>query len=45
MTIEGINKYGMAATEETAMCVWFEANKGQQVKKQDHFALHMLTKG
>jgi uncharacterized protein YodC (DUF2158 family) len=38
MTIEGIGKYGMAATDDSAKCVWFEKTK----RMEDVFALPLL---
>ena len=38
MTIEGIAKYGVAATHETANCVWFEKTS----RKTGLFELHAL---
>jgi uncharacterized protein YodC (DUF2158 family) len=38
MTIEGIGKYGMAATDDSAKCVWFEKTN----RKEGIFALPLL---
>lgn len=38
MTIEGIGKYGMASTNERALCVWFDGKK----RLQEIFELHSL---
>ena len=40
MTIDGIDKYGMGATHDSANCVWFEGTK----RKQAVFELITLTK-
>lgn len=40
MTIKGIGKYGFAATEDTALCVWFE----KTTKKEETFELATLEK-
>ena len=44
MTVDGVGKYGMGATQDSVLCVWFEAVKGQQVKKTDTFGPHLLVK-
>jgi uncharacterized protein YodC (DUF2158 family) len=40
MTIEGIGKYGLAATHEQAKCVWFEGTN----RKAGVFDLQTLSK-
>ncbi len=40
MTIKGIGKYGFAATEETALCVWFD----KTTRKEETFELATLCK-
>jgi len=44
MTVEGTGKYGMAATEDTVKCVWFETTKGQHAKKEGTFPPALLVK-
>jgi hypothetical protein len=41
MTVKGIGKYGFGATEDRALCVWFE----KTTHKGEVFALATLTKG
>ena len=44
MTVDGVGKYGMGATQDSVLCVWFETAKGQQLKKTDTFSPHLLVK-
>ena len=30
MTIQGIGKYGIAATKDNALCVWFDGSKAME---------------
>jgi uncharacterized protein YodC (DUF2158 family) len=40
MTIKGIGKYGFAASEDNACCVWFE----KTTRKEEIFELATITK-
>lgn len=40
MTVENIAKYGMGATRDKALCVWFDGKK----RMSNQFELHSLKK-